>query len=898
MDDARSVIKESMIIKEIHIDGFGIFHDYSLKGLKEGVNIITGNNEAGKSTMLKFLRYTLFGYPRYRDQRMQPVHGGSHGGRIIAITSANKDLILERNGNDQISLYHEGQNSQNESLWLQLLGNANKDIFENVYAFSLDELTDIKSLSASGVEDRIFSMGMGLGNISLTDVEDVIQKSIDAVYTPRGSKQEIPAILGGIQERKRQLLEIQNNLPAYSNLASRIKELEYEITDLGTKFKGYQSRKEQLDQFLKCYESFVIIVKTEELLKTLPELQDYPVDGLTRLSELELEEKSLRKKIQELQNGNEDAAGIEELHEEIDSISFNDKLLSSSDVVEYLRTNLELYKQTVREKAEHDGKIESIDQLVRQELLRINADWSEQNLEEFTGEISHRDRIRDFKTEFNNIDNNKRDLEAQLKILQSKESPVNANNIMILIAVIFILGAAPLFYYTFYILGGICLITAILLFFSRKYIIRESLQDHIKEQLSDIDEKLNEVKSRFGEYLEKNLGLEQTLSTDAALEILDTVKHLKKDIGERNELKIKRAEQWIPFINTFEEKVGHVQRISGIHTAEDNMEVLVNQLIQLSDFTAKQLRRKEELQNILSARQKELEKTQKQLNDNEKIIKQLLKSIHAKDKDDFRKKYDENKQAKELTEMRRNAVVTIETIAGLNRSREVIDFLSTHKQLDIKEESQKLEKEIGEMREALDDRIREMGEKRGEIKRIEGESELAQVMTELETERQKLNNAYREWITGKIALKILSEAKETYEREKQPAVIKNSGTYFSKITSGRYNRIKISLGEKDITVFDSREALKKIDQLSRGTREQLLISLRLGFIEEYETKAEPLPVIVDEVLVNFDPVRARKAAGIFQEFGENRQILVFTCHPSTPEYFNRTKINLLILDHQ
>jgi uncharacterized protein YhaN len=61
-------------------------------------------------------------------------------------------------------------------------------------------------------------------------------------------------------------------------------------------------------------------------------------------------------------------------------------------------------------------------------------------------------------------------------------------------------------------------------------------------------------------------------------------------------------------------------------------------------------------------------------------------------------------------------------------------------------------------------------------------------------------------------------------------------------------------------------------------------------------KPEPLPVIVDEVLVNFDPVRARKAAGIFQEFGEKRQILVFTCHPATLEYFNKHKINLIKLD--
>ena len=106
----------------------------------------------------------------------------------------------------------------------------------------------------------------------------------------------------------------------------------------------------------------------------------------------------------------------------------------------------------------------------------------------------------------------------------------------------------------------------------------------------------------------------------------------------------------------------------------------------------------------------------------------------------------------------------------------------------------------------------------------------------------------------------------------------------------------MSLDESDIAIFDSREVSKNIEQLSRGTKEQLLISLRLGFIEEYETKAEPLPVIVDEVLVNFDPDRAKRAAEIFQEFGKNRQILIFTCHPSTIEYFDRSIINLIELN--
>ena len=75
-----------------------------------------------------------------------------------------------------------------------------------------------------------------------------------------------------------------------------------------------------------------------------------------------------------------------------------------------------------------------------------------------------------------------------------------------------------------------------------------------------------------------------------------------------------------------------------------------------------------------------------------------------------------------------------------------------------------------------------------------------------------------------------------------------------------------------------------------------MISLRLGFIKEYERKAEPLPLVVDEVLVNFDPERAKETAGILYEFAKDRQIMIFTCHPETTGYFPATGINKIYIN--
>ncbi|MFQ5443131.1 MAG: ATP-binding protein, partial [Nitrospinales bacterium] len=72
-----------------------------------------------------------------------------------------------------------------------------------------------------------------------------------------------------------------------------------------------------------------------------------------------------------------------------------------------------------------------------------------------------------------------------------------------------------------------------------------------------------------------------------------------------------------------------------------------------------------------------------------------------------------------------------------------------------------------------------------------------------------------------------------------------------------------------------------VEEMSRGTREQLYLAMRLGLIEEYEKRAEPLPIIMDDVLVNFDEIRGHEFMEILQGFAQARQVLLLSCHRHT-----------------
>ena len=74
-----------MYIQSFHMDGFGIFSDVTVEGLGPGLTIFLGENEAGKSTCLEFLRSTLAGYPapNSKEGKLIPgaLRGGTAGGR-------------------------------------------------------------------------------------------------------------------------------------------------------------------------------------------------------------------------------------------------------------------------------------------------------------------------------------------------------------------------------------------------------------------------------------------------------------------------------------------------------------------------------------------------------------------------------------------------------------------------------------------------------------------------------------------------------------------------------------------------------------------------------------------------------------------------------------------------
>src|SRR5262245_50706480 len=98
-----------MKISGWNVDGFGILHDYEVRDLPEGLTVFHGANEAGKWTLLAFLRGMLFGFPDRRalQERYLPANGGRHGGRLT-IDVGDLSLLIDRDASRK-SAVHVGR---------------------------------------------------------------------------------------------------------------------------------------------------------------------------------------------------------------------------------------------------------------------------------------------------------------------------------------------------------------------------------------------------------------------------------------------------------------------------------------------------------------------------------------------------------------------------------------------------------------------------------------------------------------------------------------------------------------------------------------------------------------------------------------------------------------------
>jgi uncharacterized protein YhaN len=204
---------------------------------------------------------------------------------------------------------------------------------------------------------------------------------------------------------------------------------------------------------------------------------------------------------------------------------------------------------------------------------------------------------------------------------------------------------------------------------------------------------------------------------------------------------------------------------------------------------------------------------------------------------------------------------------------------------------------------AIEKRLKELYAEQGRLAErlaaTAADTSLPRKLYDLKLVERSIGDALARWETLTVTQRLVEAVRKKYETERQPETLREASRYFERLTEGKYRRVWTPL-EAGILFVDTKDGEKlSVDLLSRGTREQLFLALRLALVDLYAKRGKTMPLVLDDVLVNFDTRRTRIAAELLCDFAtDHRQLLLFTCHEHIYHLFKTLRAELRLLPGQ
>lgn len=135
-------------------------------------------------------------------------------------------------------------------------------------------------------------------------------------------------------------------------------------------------------------------------------------------------------------------------------------------------------------------------------------------------------------------------------------------------------------------------------------------------------------------------------------------------------------------------------------------------------------------------------------------------------------------------------------------------------------------------------------------------------------------------MTLRLASAVLQRAVERYRQKNQGPVLERANRLFAALTVGSFAGLRISYDEPDPVLEGVRADGTSVGVagMSDGSCDQLYLALRLATLELWLESHEPVPFIVDDVLLQFDDERASAALRALADLSRRTQVIFFTHH--------------------
>lgn len=893
-----------MIIKRVNIIAFGGLKDKVIS-FDNGINVIYGENEAGKSTIQAFIKIWLYGMSSYKGKdykqnerlKYMPSTGETISGELY-VESKNKDYIIRRT-------FGKSKKEDTSSIIDVITGEEISYISKDEpgkYFFNINRATFINTLFIGqlGVGVRKDKEGEIIDKIANSIGIDDGQVSVDvAIAKLNKYKKSISNV------RKNGCLDILNE--KYSNLLSERYEAynlsnhnldnEELLINLNLEKKNLNSEINNLDIYKK-------FLKKTKLKKEFEEITQY------------------FKKKQELKNKERYINKLLTYNDEFINYAFIKELREEYSLYLSVLDTSEVEKENIREKEERVEALKSpldrydyIEQLpknilnlleklsIRREVLKEKVDINKSieneihflNLKEREAKKIIGDAliIEDFKEQIGNtVSNYEEKLRELKKIVENNNESKNNNLFFVFLLVISLLSIIlaiaiknNILSVILYIIFAITILFLLInIYFNRgrKNKKIQTIKREINKIEKDLDYYCNILKISSYKELFKKLKIYDDY-TKLKIKINEKI---NEKLSQRELLSLEKAIDEYDIVNS---EIEEYLIISGVN----NLGELITEINKYQEASKGLDILEIELKNLKIG----LEKTKEQLEIRETKIRRKLGSIgfenvNLLEVEDILKELEEKLELRD--EINRNLASVEEAYFALTKGKnidsikkELCDVIN----VDFKysyENEEEIDSVIKEKNLRLLEVEKSIKDIENEIKnRFNGKRTIPDIEEEIKAVEDEVKEREKQFKASNLAIDILQESYQELRGNFGPILNKNVIESFRRFTNGKYSDVMVD-DNYEMKVRNENNIMQA-DILSNGANDQLNLSLRLAFIDMI-FKSKDVSIYLDDAFVQYDNKRVEKTIKylVNQNF---KQYIIFTCHNREENIISKNNID-------
>ncbi|MGJ0310656.1 AAA family ATPase [Aliarcobacter cryaerophilus] len=928
-----------MKIKKLNLKNCGNFNDITYD-FNDDFNLICGDNETGKTTTQNAIIDAIFG--KIDKETYSLVHSSEQMEINFEIEDENNTFqFSQKNSFSQITKRGEAKDFNTRKAFEEkfIPNGVTKQFYQNIFGLNHQRLRDeSKALfhNDSNITNLLF--GAMSGSEILNNLPSELKTKADNLLKTKGDEPRISYIVKQITQLKKEINDNSFDTTFYIQKSDEIKNLESEIEELNKKDIELKIKQKHLTSLLSNADIYFNKTGLEEKLKNIPKWIETS-EKLNAWKSDYNEYIQFQNSIKTLKNQ------IDVNKEELSKINVDEDILNHKEDIENLYKDLSLITENKKNLTNLEKNIEDIKADIQDSLkkLKIKKDFKpitasdlntianstnidkelenlikslELNLSNNIPTNIDTTKIDEFKDSFKNFEDGIRNIKDEIKRLEDEKNRLNQkikknledikvsdfesfkdrknSNWKILkeqIPTINDLNDKFILDYEKSDKEFSSCVENILLN-ANKFAEQKVTLANIKT----IDEKLKELYQK-----EKNLEdeqkslisswnsfLEDSLNIDLTIEPILTIKEFDSWNSKR--------EQTLNQISNQKELEKNLEDIKNkIESFNSKFEVLLENL--KSSKTLEELKKdlenailnkasKDTLNNninnancVVETKQEELENQKQKL---QKELPDSLKSITLEEVlEEIEKTISYNKTKADFENIKIDETI-LNDLSKYSTKEEIVN------------ENEKNEKEIDVNKTSLEDKKTILNQKNIEIKDLlDKDEKIILNNQEIVSLKEQLKDMVEEYLKLEISSQAIPKLINELSKENQDEIINLAKGYFSTITNGFYEDLKIEnnclvgvrkksnskLSVDNILAHDIFNEQIRVEhtKMSEGTRDQLFLSLRLAFISLFNSKSQKkLPFLVDDIFINFDEDRIKSGLKLLKEFSNTTQVIFFT----------------------